>query len=154
MSALPKKPLTKSESKVIQYFDNYFNKPVEIAVSEYDAVLGFFEKRGFGILASRTISQVLLTQAKVEGVKIFTLLDSLGGLDKRTLSSIVVKVINLSRDKTSQLGFKTTRKNHLVELRNLQDPLSTSLNINAEEDIVIDTNTYITPDYVELGYVE
>jgi len=154
MSALPKKPLTKSESKVLQYFDNYFNKPVEIAVSEYDAVLGFFEKRGFGIQASRTISQVLLTQAKVEGVKIFTLLDSLEGLDKRTLSSIVVKVINLSRDKTSQLGFKTTRKNQLVELRNLQDPLSTSLNINIEDDIVIDTNTYIEPDYVELGYVE
>ena len=154
MSNLPQKSFTSSESKVVQYFDNYFNLPVEIAVSEYDAILGFFEKRGFELVAARTISQVLLTQAKLEGVKIFKLLDSLEGLDKRTLSSIIIKIINLSRDKTSQLGFKTTKKNHLVELRNLQDPLSTSLNINAEEDIVIDNNTYMTPDYVELGYVE
>jgi hypothetical protein len=155
MTDLPSKIRKNSETKVIRYFDQYFNKPVEIAASEYDAVLGFFEKREFDTTAARVITQVLITQARAEGIKVFSLIDTLQGLQKNQLSSVITKIINLSRDKTSQLGYKTKSQNNLRELRNLKDPVVTTINIieDVAEDPVQDVN-YIEPGYVQIGYVE
>lgn len=156
MSDLPKKNFTKSEDKIISYFDNYFNRQVELNASEFDATLGFFEKRGFDTTAARTISQVLLTQARVEGIKIFELLDSLQGFSKKQLSAVVTRVLNASRDKTSQLGYRTYTTSRLTEIRNLTDPVPSTINILDETDIdiPIDNNDYIQLGYVQPGYVE
>ena len=36
----------KSEQRVVEFFDNYFSKPIEVSANDYDAVIGFFSKRG------------------------------------------------------------------------------------------------------------
>lgn len=127
MSDLPNKTL-KSEQKVVQFFDTYFQKRVEFNASEYDALVGFFQSREFSDVSARTISQVLLTQAKAEGVKIFTVIDTLGKLDYPNLNQVVTKVLNASRDQTSQLGYKTASNLSLYEIRGIADPIVTNDN--------------------------
>ena len=32
----------KSEQRVVEFFDNYFTKPIEVSANDYDAVISFF----------------------------------------------------------------------------------------------------------------
>jgi len=151
MPALPNTQLNSSQ-KVIQFFDNYFNKRLEVNQSDYDATVGFFEQRGFGLTAAKTVSQVLLGQAKSENIPIFQLLDKLGRLSNPQLTNALTKILNSSRDATSQLGFKFISSTNLYERRNLYDPVVVVQPIEVIND---DSETdYIQPGYVEIGYVE
>jgi len=154
MSSLPTKT-TSTNRKVVQFFDSYFSKPLEFAASDFDATVGFFTQRNFEESAARTISQVLLNQAKLEGVKIFQLLDTLKLLPNNQLSFIITKILNSSRDKTSQLGYQSPVTDKLFELRNINDPIMTGINefIVPDEEEIINKN-YVNFDYVEPGYVE
>jgi hypothetical protein len=154
MSSLPTKT-TSTDRKVVQFFDSYFSKPLEFAASDFDATVGFFTQRNFEESAARTISQVLLNQAKLEGVKIFQLLDTLKLLPNNQLSFIITKILNSSRDKTSQLGYQSPVTDKLFELRNINDPIMTGINefIVPDEEEIINKN-YVNFDYVEPGYVE
>jgi len=154
MSSLPTKT-TSTNRKVVQFFDSYFSKPLEFAASDFDATVGFFTQRNFEESAARTISQVLLNQAKLEGVKIFQLLDTLKVLPNNQLSFIITKILNSSRDKTSQLGYQSPVTDKLFELRNINDPIMTGINefIVPDEEEIINKN-YVNFDYVEPGYVE
>ena len=104
MSELPNKQ-QKSEQKTIRYFDTYYEKNIEVAANEFDATNAFFVKRGFGELASLVISQVLLTQAKLEKIKIFQLLDGLRNIDRVQLNFVIAKILNQNRSKTSKIGY-------------------------------------------------
>ena len=42
-TALPPKE-QKSEQRVVEFFNNYFNKTLEFAANDFDAVVGFFTK--------------------------------------------------------------------------------------------------------------
>ena len=95
MSSLPTSPKS-SEQNVTEFFDNYFNEKLAFPSNEVDAVIGFFEKRGFEKNSAISTATVLLNQAKIDGVKIFELLDTLKGLDNVQLSSVVTEVLNLS----------------------------------------------------------
>lgn len=151
MPALPTKQLNSSQ-KTIQFFDNYFDRRLEVKQSDYDASVGFFENRGFGLSAARTVSQVLLGQAKSENIPIFQLLDKLGRLSAPQLNTALTKILNSSRDATSQLGFKYVSSTDLYEKRNLYDPVVLVQPIEVIND---DSETdYIQPGYVEIGYVE
>jgi len=153
MSDLPSKTL-KSEQKVVQFFDTYFQKRVEFAASEYDALIGFFRSRDFSVVSARTISQVLLTQAKAENIKIFTVIDTLGKLDFPNLNQVVTKVLNASRDQTSQLGYKTAPNLSLYEVRGIADPVIIDGNQRIQViDAEVDTTDYLEAGYVEIGYV-
>ena len=154
MSSLPTKT-TSTNRKVVQFFDSYFSKPLEFAASDFDATVGFFTQRNFEISAAKTISQVLLNQAKLEGIKIFQLLDTLKILPNNRLSFIITKILNSSRDRTSQLGYRSPVTDKLFELRNINDPIMTGINefIVPDEEEIINKN-YVNFDYVEPGYVE
>jgi len=154
MSSLPTKT-TSTNRKVVQFFDSYFSKPLEFAASDFDATVGFFTQRNFEESAARTISQVLLNQAKLEDIKIFQLLDTLKLLPNNQLSFIITKILNSSRDKTSQLGYQSPVTDKLFELRNINDPIMTGINefIVPDEEEIINKN-YVNFDYVEPGYVE
>jgi len=154
MSSLPTKT-TSTNRKVVQFFDSYFSKPLEFAASDFDATVGFFTQRNFEETAARTISQVLLNQAKLEDIKIFQLLDTLKVLPNNQLSFIITKILNSSRDKTSQLGYQSPVTDKLFELRNINDPIMTGINefIVPDEEEIINKN-YVNFDYVEPGYVE
>ena len=53
-----------TDQRVVSFFDNYFQKKVEYASNDFDAVTGFFVKRGFDPQASIALAQLLLTQLK------------------------------------------------------------------------------------------
>ena len=40
-TSLPPKD-KKSEQRVVEFFDNYFTKPIQVSANDYDAVVGFF----------------------------------------------------------------------------------------------------------------
>tara|TARA_Y100000389_G_C17288096_1_gene426551 strand:+ start:266 stop:628 length:363 start_codon:yes stop_codon:yes gene_type:complete len=118
MSSLPKPPTTNT-SNVTEFFDNYFTEKIAFPSNEVDAVIGFFEKRGFENTSAISTATVLLNQAKLDGVKIFELLDTLKGLDNVQLSSVVSEVLNYNRLRTSTLGFRLTTSTNTAEKRNV-----------------------------------
>ena len=104
---------------VKQFFDNYFVKPVSFPAGEIDATVGFFTKRGFDPSSAKSISIVLLNQARAENVSVFTLLDTLKALTDVQLSQIVAQVINGYREKTSLLGYRIAPVVDSYESRNI-----------------------------------
>ena len=118
MSDLPQ-TTKKSDQKVVEFFDTYFDKKLSFPSNQVDAVIGFFTKRGFDKEAAVSVGSVLLQQAKIDSVNVFQLLDTLKGLDSVQLSSIVTEVLNYNRSKTSTLGFKRTQQVEKLEKRNI-----------------------------------
>ena len=118
MSNLPK---TKNDSQqpVREFFDNYFNENLTFPGAEVDAVVGYFESRGFDRTSSISTASVILKQAKIDNVKVFELLDTLKGLDGTQLSYIVTEVLNNNRVNTSSLGYKVEAPTDLSEKRNI-----------------------------------
>lgn len=118
-SNLPKPPVTDSATEVKSFFNNYFVEPITFSANDIDTVVGFFEKRGFENTAATSVSTVLLTQAKLDNVKIFKLLDTLKGLTDVQLSALVTEVLNYNRPKISTLGYKTQPDTDNFETRNI-----------------------------------
>lgn len=116
---IPSQPFTNSDQFVKQFFDRYYDKPLEFPANEVDAVVAFFEKRGFEKAAAASVATVLLQQAKIDNVKIFKLLDTLSGLEDVKLSTLVAEILNYSRSKTSTLGFRVENTVNLTEARNI-----------------------------------
>jgi hypothetical protein len=111
-----------SDKKVTQFFDKYYTKSLSFPTNDVNAVLGYFEKRGFSNEAAKAVSTVLLSQAKLDEIPVFKLLDTLQGLDELKLSNVVAEILNYNRDRTSSIGYstlstltdKTERRNILV----------------------------------------
>ena len=121
LTNLPPQPAVKDSSdEVKSFFNNYYSEPLTFPVSQIDAVIGFFLKRGFSELSAKSTGIVLLTQAKLERISVFQLLDSLKGLSNAQLSSIVTQVMNSSREKTSLLGYKILSAEETLESRNIR----------------------------------
>jgi len=118
-SNLPKPPVTDSAAEVKSFFNNYFVDPITFSANDVDTVVGFFEKRGFENNAATSVATVLLTQAKLDNVKIFKLLDTLKGLTDVQLSALVTEVLNYNRPKISTLGYKTQPDTDNFEARNI-----------------------------------
>lgn len=108
-----------SADEVKQFFDMYFVAPQTFPAVELDAVVGFFKKRGFDDLASNSTAIILMQQAKLDNVNVFTLLDTLGNLEEIKLSAVVTQVLNFNRQKISTLGYKTPGDSDLLEKRNI-----------------------------------
>jgi hypothetical protein len=82
-------------------------------------MVGYFESRGFARQSAISTATVLLTQAKVDGVNVFTLIDTLKGFDDMKLSSIVTEILNANRSKISSLGYKDSTVSNQTEKRNI-----------------------------------
>jgi hypothetical protein len=111
---------TDSASNTKQFFNTYYQSPVTLSADQIDAVVGFFTSRGFDQTAAVSTASVLLTQAKVENVNVFKILDTLKTLSDVQLSSVVREILNYNRLRISILGYKVDRSdvNH-YELRNI-----------------------------------
>jgi hypothetical protein len=139
-----------SADKTKQFFDRFYDKPVNYNANEVDAVIAYFLKRGFGEVAAINTSVVLLQQAKQDKINVYKLIDTLKGINDIQLSNIVTQILNDNRNKTSTLGFRVQDRGTLLERRNVIIP-------NApEEEIIQDPpiSDYIQPGYVQRGYVE
>ena len=108
-----------SASETKEFFDKYFVKSISYPSNQVDAVVGFFEKRGFEKSVAISVSAVFLQQAKVDNINVFELLDTLKGIDGRQLSAVVTQVLNLKRSRISTLGFRNTEKVIPEEVRNI-----------------------------------
>ena len=82
MSSLPKTVSKDSADKVKEFYNRYFTKKIAFPANEIDAVVGFFEKRGFGKSSATSVAGVLLQQAKIDNIKTFELLDGIKNFNK------------------------------------------------------------------------
>lgn len=104
---LPPVQNNESAEEVRAFFDKYFQHQITFPSNQIDGVLGFFLKRGFQEQAAKSTAIVLLNQARLDGVNVFQLVDTLSGLTDVQLSRVVTEVMNAYREKTSALGFKS-----------------------------------------------
>lgn len=122
MSSLPSSQTTAVDSStaVKTFFDSYFLKQISFAANEIDAVVGFFQKRGFDQDAAQSTAISILTQAKFENVKPFVVIDTLKGLTDVQLSRVVTEVLNTKREATSALGYSIPFTANNFESRNIR----------------------------------
>ena len=117
---LPRKPDSRDSSTVVKrYFKTYYGKELAFPSNDVDAVIGFLENKGFDKSAALSTGTILLKQAKLDGIKVFELLDTLKGLDKLQLSYTVTQVLNFNRQKISTLGYRVTDTSKPTESRNI-----------------------------------
>lgn len=117
---LPQQGYTSSDQPVREFYDTYYKKKIEFPSNDVDAVLAYFDKRGFEDRASASVATILLQQAKIDNVPVFKLLDTLQGLNDSQLSALVAEILNYSRGKTSTLGFKVETDSNILESRNIE----------------------------------
>jgi hypothetical protein len=102
------------------FFNSYYQQGIALSANDVDATIGFFSSRGFEKSAADTIAATLLSQAKIEGVSVQQLLDTLKGLNKLQLSKVVTEILNYNRLKISTLGYRVDNSNiNQYELRNI-----------------------------------
>ena len=106
-------------SKVKRFFNTYYEKQLSHSANEVDAVIGFLESKGFDTPWPCPTGAILMKQAKLDGIKVFELLDTLKSLDKLQLSFTVATVLNFNRQKVSTLGFRVKNTNTPLEARNI-----------------------------------
>lgn len=116
---LPKKEVNDSATSTKRLFNTFYAKQLSYPSNEVDAVIGFLTNKGFEKQAAISTGAILLQQAKLDGVKVFELLDTLSGLNKLQLSATVATVINFNREKISSVGFKVNNNFNYLESRNI-----------------------------------
>ena len=103
-----------------RFFNNYYQQTVAVSSQSLDATVGFFRGRGFSETAAQSVAGVLISQAKIDGVNVFKLLETLKGLTEVQLSAVVREVLNKNRVRISTLGErKDNSPNIQYELRNV-----------------------------------
>ena len=118
-------------NQMVAFFDNRFNRKEEFSVNEYDSIVSFFEKRQFESISAKVLAQVLLVEAKREKIPVHQLIDGLSKYTKPQLSSIILTLLNTSRDKTSQLGFLAKSTVSVYEERNIPDMITNEESYNS-----------------------
>lgn len=103
----PDKSANSSSDATVKYFNDYYTYPVELDNSTFQAMVGFFEKRGWDKTAAEFTTSIIMGQAKKDNFNANQLLDTIYGLDSVKLSSLVAEILNYNRFKTSQLGLYT-----------------------------------------------
>ncbi len=116
---LPPSSPSDSAEEVRSFFDKYFTSQITFPVNQIDAVVGFFLKNGFDEQAAKSIAIVLLNQAKIDNVNPLQLVDTLKAMDSAQLSRVVTEILNLYRERSSSLGFKTISTEETLESRNI-----------------------------------
>lgn len=101
---IPQETVNDSTKSTIQIFDAYSTAPFTVEAATYDAMIGFFQSRGFGDDSAQSFSYIILKQAYVDGHNPFQLIETLKGLEDIELSSLITELLNYNRYKTSSLG--------------------------------------------------
>jgi len=108
-----------SIDKTRAFFDNYGKNAINFASNEVDAVVSFFESKGFEKQAALSTSIVILTQAKADATPVFELIEQLKKADKVQLTDLVAAVLNSNRNKVSKLGYKQLSSTTTFNERNI-----------------------------------
>ena len=89
-----------------QYFDNYKKDRISYPSNQVDAVIGFFQSRGFEESAAISVGSVLLQQAKIDQINVMELIDNIKTFDAVKLNELVGAILNNNKNKNSIIGFK------------------------------------------------
>lgn len=116
-SNLPQSTKKDSATRTLLYFNQYGEESLEFRAEDVDATIGFLKGKGFGEQASIVTGIILLKQAKKDNVPVYTLLDSLEGLESLQLSTLVSNVLNENRYPTSALGFRVSKPKSEIQER-------------------------------------
>jgi hypothetical protein len=106
LSNLPpsSQPNSSSVDSMVQAFNNFYAVPVELSSTVLNAMVGFFENKGFDVTTAQSIALVIMTQAHRDNFNPMTVLDSLKGVGNLELSNLATQILNYNRSKTSFLG--------------------------------------------------
>lgn len=107
MSNLPGKVAADSAAATKLFFNTYGKAGLEFAVSDVDITINFFQTRGFETDAAISTSLILLQRAKQEQKPVYAILDTLKFYNGVQLSSVVARILNIGRQPTSMLGYKS-----------------------------------------------
>jgi hypothetical protein len=118
-NSLPLTTVADSAQATKLFFDQYGISPLEFSANEVSAAVGFFESKGFSTDAALTTASAILKQAKIDGIPVFKLLDTLKGFDSLQLSALVSEILNNNRKSTSTLGFRYLNIPKTEILRNI-----------------------------------
>ena len=77
-SNLPTAKAPDSAIEVKEFFNQYLTEKLSFPAAEVDAVIGFFENRGFEKSSAIAVATALLEQSKIDDVNVFVLIDTLG----------------------------------------------------------------------------
>jgi hypothetical protein len=102
-----------------EFFFNYEKEAISYPSNQVDAVVGFFESRGFEKTAAISTATILLRQAKIDNVKVMELLDQLKSFDDVKLNNLIGAILNTNRSAISKLGFVTEPTEENVITRNI-----------------------------------
>jgi hypothetical protein len=108
-----------STELVRQFFDKFYQTTVSFPAAQIDATVAFFLKRGFDDDSARSTAIVLLNQARIDGVEIFEILDTMKGLTDVQMSQVVAQILNAYRESTSLLGIRVSPASNPFEARNI-----------------------------------
>lgn len=109
-----------SSDSARKFFNSYYQEGIAIPSAVIDSTVDFFRGRGFSETAAQSVASVLLSQAKIDKINVFTLLDTLKGLNEVQLSRVVREVLNSNRLRISILGTRNDNSSDIeYELRNL-----------------------------------
>jgi len=97
-----------SAAATLKIFDAYTNAPVNVDAGTYDAMIGYFEERGFGKDSATSMAYVIIKQSIIDKVNPLKLIDTLKGISNVELSALVTEILNYNRFKTSKLGSGST----------------------------------------------
>jgi len=133
MSGLPLKSVSKrSDRDVRLFFDKYYTKEISFTDNDLNSVVGYFESKGFDTSSAIAVATVLLKQSKLDGVKVYQIIDTLKKYEDLQLSAIVAEILNYNRKRTSAVGFKRREQTNKAETRNIIEGSPVSVTINTE----------------------
>lgn len=89
------------------------------AVSDLNAVLGFFQEKKFDDTNARSIAISFLTYARDKNKSVFELLDSINTKSGVQLTDTIIMILNETRNAHSVVGMQASRPYDNFELRNI-----------------------------------
>lgn len=104
-SNIPNQNRFQGTDETINFFNNYYNAPLELKAVEFDAIIGFFTSRGFQKESAEAITVTIIKQARADGFNPMVVLDNLKKFTTIELNSVVTELLNANRFKTSFLGY-------------------------------------------------
>jgi len=116
---LPSVTKTDSAAGTKLFFDSYGNRPLEFGANEVNASIGFFSSKGFTEEAATITALTILKQAKIDGVPVFEILDTLKELNGIQLSGVVAQILNKSSPNTTTLGYLSVSVVKINQTRNI-----------------------------------
>jgi hypothetical protein len=136
-----------STNATVQAFNTYYSRPLELDANTYSAMVGFFTARDFEKTAAENIAVIIIQQSKLDNLNPMKILDSMRSLGSAEISDLVSEIVNVSRFKTSFLGYALNFTPNPNVFRNIESPLWKVL---PEDTLLNETGS---PVYTETKFI-